>query len=253
MTGPRRKFAVPRDMASGEASRTRTPYVRIREMILTNAIPPDTKLTIDKLARELGVSHTPVREALQRLEGDRLVYAKKPRGLWTTPLLDKRELCNLIEVRLLMEPWAAKEAATDRASNPGRLLHDEIDRFMAETETVTDDLIMAPHDTLFHDIILNSIGNNFLRNAYSQLHAHLHLYRIHAVDLHGDQTIEEHRAIADAICRQDSRDAEKAMRTHLLAALDRFGTGLDGLEEVHARTVFSSVLARPEERGRASR
>lgn len=241
-----RNSAVPSDKGSVDAGHAKTPYERIREKILTNVIPPDTKLTIDRLARELGVSHTPVREALQRLEGDRLVYAKKPRGLWTTPLLDKRELCNLIEVRLLLEPWAAKAAANDRASNPGKLLHEEIDRFIAEAESMTDDLIMAPHDALFHDIILNSIGNNFLRNAYSQLHAHLHLYRIHAVDLTGDQTIEEHRAIADAICRQNSHDAEKAMRNHLLAALDRFGTGLDGLEDVRARTVTASVLERPE-------
>ncbi|RJN33158.1 GntR family transcriptional regulator [Nesterenkonia natronophila] len=223
------------------------PYDRIKAMILSKAIPPDTKLNIDKLARELGVSQTPVREALQRLEGDKLVVGKKPRGLWTTPLLGERELRDLIEVRLLMEPWSARSVAHDRATNPGREMLTEIDRFVALGELRNEGYALASHDVAFHDMIFNAVGNSFLHDAFRQLHAHLHLFRLYPADLNGAHTIEEHRAIAEAIRRADPHAAEEAMRAHLFAALDRFSAGLRGGDTFSSlATVRSHILTASE-------
>lgn len=204
----------------------RTPYERIKAMILSNAIPPDTKLTIDRLARELQVSQTPVREALQRLEGDKLVVARKPRGLWTTPLLNERQLRELIEVRMLLEPWTARAAATDRATNPGREMLSEIDRFLSLPRHENEGYALASHDVAFHDMIFFAVGNSFLHDSFRQLHAHLHLFRLYPADLDGTHTVEEHRVIAEAISKADPQAAEEAMRSHLFAAMDRFSVGL---------------------------
>ncbi|RAF22341.1 hypothetical protein DN545_31450, partial [Burkholderia multivorans] len=57
-----------------------TVYARIKAMILDGTVPPGERITIDRMARELGVSQTPVREAMQRLEGDKLVRTRQPRG-----------------------------------------------------------------------------------------------------------------------------------------------------------------------------
>lgn len=222
---------------------SRPPYDRIKAMILAKVIPPDTKLNIDKLARELGVSQTPVREALQRLEGDKLVVGKKPRGLWTTPLLGERELRELIEVRLLMEPWSARAAASDRAANPGRRMRAEIDRFVNLESMKNEGYALASHDVAFHDMIFHAVGNSFLHDAFRQLHAHLHLFRLYPADLDGAHTIEEHKAIAAAISRADPQGAEDAMRAHLFAAMDRFSLGLSGEENLSSlQTIRSNVL-----------
>ncbi len=201
-------------------------YERIRQAILTNAIAPDVKLNIDALARELGVSPTPVREALQRLEGDRLVVAKQPRGYWTTALLDERGLDQLFEVRLLLEPWAAGAAAVDRASNPGRRLRAEVDRFALARDAPSPETLVL-HDSAFHQEILRSVDNPFLDEAYERTHAHLHLFRLYTDDMDAAVTVEEHRRIADAIAACDAPAATRAMRDHLLSALDRFGRGFD--------------------------
>lgn len=225
-----------------------TVYERVKSLILTQRIAPDTKVNIDRLARGLGVSQTPVREAVQRLEGDGLVHARrKPRGYWTTPLLDEVDLHHLFEVRLLIEPWTTRTAAADRAVNPGRALLAEIDRFAAGSPHMDPAYHLTSHDTAFHDVILRTAGNRFLTDAYRQLHAHLHLFRLYPADLDGSATLEEHRRIADAVIACDAEAAEAAMRTHLMAAMHRFSAGFSSpvrparaLEDIRADIVRSS-------------
>src|SRR5690625_5350754 len=78
-------------------------YDRLRELVLENRLPPDERISIDAVARELGVSQTPVREAIRQLEGDRLVVRVPGKGYQTTPLLDRNGLRDLFEFRLLVE------------------------------------------------------------------------------------------------------------------------------------------------------
>ncbi len=239
------KRAEPNPRPSAAA----TVYERIRHLILTNTIPPDSKLNIDGLARELGVSQTPVREALQRLEGDRLVLAKQTRGYWTSPLLDEDGLDHLFEVRLLIEPWAAGAAAVDRASNPGLWLTREIERFELDDGDGLPGEALVRHDTAFHMAIIEAVGNPFLAEAFERTHAHLHLFRLYTDDMDSSVTIEEHRIIADAIARSDARAATTAMRTHLFSALHRFGRGLGGSasnSQLHSITSSVLGLERPE-------
>lgn len=200
-----------------------TVYARIKAMILDGTVPPGERITIDRMARELGVSQTPVREAMQRLEGDKLVRTRQPRGYATTPLLTKRDLEMMIEVRLLLEPWAARMAAVDRASNPGRALLAELATFSgAAADGAAWKHELFRHDTRFHLLILEATGNSFLIDAYRQMHPHLHLFRLYPGDPHGTDTSHEHAEIAAAIAACDPDAAEAAMREHILRALSRF-------------------------------
>jgi DNA-binding FadR family transcriptional regulator len=97
-------------------------YGILRAKILDLQLPPDGKVNIDALARELGVSQTPIREALSQLEGDRLIVKTPGKGYRTTALLGTAELRELFEFRLLVEPWAARAAAVNRLVNPARIL-----------------------------------------------------------------------------------------------------------------------------------
>src|SRR5262249_22227186 len=83
----------------------------IRADILSLRIPPDTRISIDSLARELGVSQTPIREALSMLEAIGLVTKRHFVGYCSAPQLNRKQLDELYEVRLLIEPYAARCAA----------------------------------------------------------------------------------------------------------------------------------------------
>ncbi|MFD5276987.1 GntR family transcriptional regulator [Pseudarthrobacter sp. NPDC058362] len=220
-------------MAISDAVRRQRPaqgvYEALKDRILDNRIPPGTKVSIDAVARELGVSPTPVREALQRLQGDNLVVATSGRGYSTTALLDAGGLRDLFEFRLLVEPWAARAAAVDRLDNPARRLDGELDDFRARSGSGGDirrDLVA--HDTHFHELILGASGNGIINNAFGQTHCHLHLFRLYPADVDGTITIEEHRQVSEAIRACDPARAEEAMYRHLVMSYRRFAEAFDG-------------------------
>lgn len=78
------------------------------------------------------------------------------------------------------------------------------------------------HDMYFHDQILGASQNEFTHQAFRATHCHLHLFRLYPADWTGDQTIEEHRAVQQAIQNCDPGQAEKAMHDHLMGAYHRF-------------------------------
>src|SRR5215467_14076831 len=86
-------------------------YRRIRADIMSLRIPPDSRVTVDNLARELGVSQTPIREALSMLEANGLVSKRHFAGYATSPRMNRARLDELFEFRLLVEPHAARKAA----------------------------------------------------------------------------------------------------------------------------------------------
>ncbi|MCE0762732.1 GntR family transcriptional regulator [Pseudonocardia kujensis] len=90
-------------------------YAAIRDRLVMLEIRPGDPLNDDRLAAELGTGRTPVREALKRLESDRLVVAYPRRGTFATAV-DITDLANLSEVRLALEPLAARSAARGAGS-----------------------------------------------------------------------------------------------------------------------------------------
>ncbi|MBT2548210.1 GntR family transcriptional regulator [Arthrobacter sp. ISL-65] len=212
-------------------------YASMRAAILEGEMAPGARINIDAVSRSLGVSQTPVREVLQRLEGDNLVVYSPGRGYSTTPLLDLVELRSLFEFRLLVEPWAARAAAVDRLANPAAALEKELTGFR-KTMKVTKDLRqdLVAHDTRFHDTILAASGNSVVRHAFGQTHCHLHTFRLYPADVDGAITVAEHSAVTDAIEACDPEGAEAAMTRHIRNSFDRFAQAFEGelapLEEV---------------------
>ncbi|MBY6062405.1 GntR family transcriptional regulator [Microbacterium esteraromaticum] len=208
---------------STDANSPTAVHARIRQQIMHNEIRPGSRINVDKLARELGVSTTPVREALRQLQGDNLVVQHPGRGYSTTPLLNGEELRAMFEFRLLVEPWAARTAAQERLSNPGYLLEQHlkgIEEFAMTSKNLRQEVVA--HDTFFHDSIVLSTGNTVLSTAYQQAHCQLHSYRLHPHDYTYRLTFDEHLTIAQAISNRDPQAAEAGMRAHLQNAYLRF-------------------------------
>jgi DNA-binding GntR family transcriptional regulator len=180
-------------------------YAALQTLIMEHSLAPGDRLNIDALARQLAVSPTPVRESLARLESDGLVRKRPLAGYTVSPLLTREELTDMFDMRMLLEPAAARWAA-ERADPDLRA------RISAEE---------AAMDARFHDLIAAAAGNQLLRDTVGRLHAHLHLHRLSFPYAEVATTHAEHRRLADAIAAGDAAEAEAAMRAHLISARER--------------------------------
>jgi DNA-binding GntR family transcriptional regulator len=192
----------------------------IRADIMALRIPPDTRISIDSLARQLGVSQTPIREALSRLEATGLVIKQHFVGYCSAPQLNRKQLDELYEMRLLLEPYAASCAA-ERMSDEELRAVTELGRKMEPGESRTSYDRFAVQDSELHDLIAIGSGNPLIRDALARLHTHLHIFRLR---FHSEVTKEafaEHGELLDALANRQPAAAAVAMRTHMDMAYPR--------------------------------
>ncbi len=188
----------------------------IRADIMSLKIPPDTRISIDNLAKELGVSQTPIREALSMLEALGLVSRKQFSGYCTAPKLNRKEFEELYEIRLLLEPYAAKCAARrmdDQAI--AEICELAARRQPGQGEGPASFRISADDDTELHAKIAQGSKNRLIQESLSRLHTHLHLFRLHFPSKVNEEVFAEHARLAEALRRRDPREAEAAMRAHI--------------------------------------
>ena len=136
----------------------------------------------------------------------------------------------LFELRLMLEPGAARSASTRVGADELALLRASVERLaeLAGDEGETGhyrrhrSLVLA--DEYFHDVIAESSGSKLLRRAVSGLHAHTTLYRVYfqvGYAPEGADTAEEHAAIVDALAQRSPSGAARAMRDHIRRSHDR--------------------------------
>ncbi|RCW45812.1 GntR family transcriptional regulator [Halopolyspora algeriensis] len=194
----------------------------IKALLMDHRIAPGDRVSIDGMARELGVSPTPVREALARLESAELVVKAPLRGYRAAPLLTEQQLEDLYRFRLLIEPWAAARAAEGISAAGAIRLRAEMDSCDAPTESgYRSYKELTAHDTRFHLLTAELAGSEQVRLALERTHCHLHIFRLYFDRAVGSKTLEEHRAITEAIASADASAAEQAMRHHLEAAFQQ--------------------------------
>jgi len=214
-------------MASAERTvLTDAVYDLIRQRLVGHQIEPGSKLNINALAGDLDVSPTPVREALARLEADGLVLKRQMAGYTAAPLLTAKELEDLFEMRLLLEPAAAARAAT-RISEADLNTLDELLAEMRKATTATSEetlRLFVHHDAAFHEQIAASGGNTLMTDTLRRLHAHTHLYRLYFGSGIAETTCREHERVVEALRETDPDTAAGAMRTHIRRAQERLAT-----------------------------
>jgi DNA-binding GntR family transcriptional regulator len=198
-------------------------YGYLAGAILRNEIPPATRVNINAVAVSLGVSATPVREALARLESDGLVTQLHLKGYRTTDLLSRREIRDLWQFRMLVEPYSAGNAATLATPEQVGGLQREIESFAsAPTGSDFDSYEQfSAHDARLHALILEASGNEVITRAFERTHCHLHAFRLAYTGSAGQATVDEHLAIVGQIVAGDSRRAAEAMMDHLTHSRDR--------------------------------
>jgi DNA-binding GntR family transcriptional regulator len=193
-------------------------YRAIRDRLIMLDIQPGEPIDDDELARSLGVGRTPVREALKRLEGDRLVVSFPRRGTFATGM-DIADLAHISEIRVQLEPLAARRAA-ERVSHASRA---ELEELAARVEAL--DTAMADRtevmrwDLTVHRTIYRASNNPHLEDVlirYDNLATRIHcmfLDRLSAIDM---QVVGEHVALLRAIAAGDADRADDLAREHVL-------------------------------------
>jgi DNA-binding GntR family transcriptional regulator len=193
-------------------------YERIRALILDGEVLPGARLGQVELAEQLGISRTPVREALGRLTGEGLVEFLPNRGFRAAGLvLD--QVVRRLEVRLLLEPGIARLAAERRGDEHLAALQAVIAREAGAASRV------AAHDASrdFHLVLAEATGNRELIGIFSGLWiveiGRRLLARRSAEEEWQGADVSEHRAIAAAVEARDGDLAARLMEQHIRDAL----------------------------------
>lgn len=216
-------MCMPRDVPAPAHGLADDVFGALTAMVMDHDVEPGARMSIDGLAATLGVSPTPVREALARLEGLGLAHKEALRGYRATPLLTRAELDDLFELRLLIEPWAAGRAAArgdDRLGDPLAGLLEEMTA-APPADGYDHYRALAEHDGRFHDTVLRLAGNDHARTAFARTHCHLHIFRPYYAQQVGTSALVEHAAVATSVAAGDAAGAECAMRAHLESSRDR--------------------------------
>lgn len=189
----------------------------VKALIMDHVIVPGDRIGIEKLSRDLDVSPTPIREALARLEAERLVHKEPLKGYRASDLLSPSALTDLFQFRLLMEPWAASQAALLLSDDWRIALESELATSIEPPEGVgySDYRNLTAHDERFHRLIFGAAQNAHAAQAHDDLHIHLHLFRLHFGTRLATPTIDEHQIIGRAILEGRAQDAAAAMTDHL--------------------------------------
>ncbi len=199
-------------------------YNRVRADIMSLKIAPDTRITIESLARTLGVSQTPIREALSMLEAKGLVTKQHLIGYCTAPILNRAQFEEIHEIRLLIEPYAARQAA--RKMSPQAV--GELGGLLAkmrpnkDTETRSTYDRFAELDAEFHERIAQATGNALIADSLARMHIHLHIFRLCYANSITSDAHDEHAQLYAAIEARDAQKAEDTMRAHILQSHQRF-------------------------------
>ena len=203
-------------------------YKTLKAMILGQKLSPGAKIHQEKLAEDLGVSRTPVVNALKKLEQERLIVAVPRKGFYVRRF-SPEEMIRIFELREVLEGLAARRAAvriTDGQLQKLRGFFKEV----KVSDQGKDVERYAEEDRRFHHFLIEMGGDEILSGI-------LEMYNLitssYLVGFRGGlvrpprETLSEHLAIIGAIHRQDAEKAEQAVRIHLRRSREKLAKEIE--------------------------
>jgi len=228
---------------------TEQTYEILKERIFDRQLAPGTRLNIDALTRDLGVSTSPLREALSKLQAERLVVSELYSGYSVAPEPSLDYLRDLIDFRIMLEGHCAFEGAPRKSPAVLNELKAAIRQMGAAKQIGTHykqyrKFVAA--DQRFHQVIVESAGNQVIADTYRTmnailLQARLYLQRSGGRERAG-QVAEEHARILAAFEAGDGAEAARAIREHLEGGKRRL---LSGSEPAGSAKESAARGARP--------
>lgn len=202
--------------SSAQASRADQVQQQILQSIRKGHFQPGDRIRETEVAKSFGVSRTPVREALRRLESDGLLSFESWRGVVVSKL-DRQQVSELYAMREVLEGTAARMAAQHIDAADIELLRVLLEQAEASSD---DPARLAQLNRKLHQTIYTAAHNQYLLQTLGQLENALALLRgtTYAVPGRAQSAAAEHREIVEAICTRNADAAELAARAHIGAA-----------------------------------
>ncbi len=190
----------------------------LKSHILGGDYKPGESLVESKLAEEMGVSRTPIREAIRLLEVEGLVETVPNKGAVILGVSEK-DVEDIYAIRQLVEGLAARWATKNMTEEDKHELQNIIDlmEFYSHKEDLSE---LAKLDNQFHQIIYDASGSKILNLTLSNLHQYVQLARLRSlkVPCRLSHTISEHRNILKSFLENDPAKAEAALADHVKKA-----------------------------------
>ncbi|MCA0451010.1 MAG: GntR family transcriptional regulator [Proteobacteria bacterium] len=209
---------------SGSEALNETTSVRLTEMlrrsIMAGEFEPGARLRIADVAKQFGISHMPVREALRQLEADRIIEIESHKGA-RIRTVDAEFVGNMYDMRGALEVLLV-ERCVERASDAELKPLKELERAYVQAVASGDRVAMLAANRAFHSLTYKAARNPEAERIVGQGWELIHAYRVR----YGfgrerlKQNIREHKILADAILARDVRAAVAAAKTHCDSARD---------------------------------
>ena len=193
----------------------------LRDAILTRVFTPGQRLNVEDLAANLGVSFTPVRQALQLLAAEGLIVIQPRSGTYVATL-SPRDVEETFDIRRALECLAAETAVVNASDDDIAAARTILERLAKPVESEADRALHETANTELHHMIIRLSGNKRAAEMYDSLHAHLTIARLHRVGESWQSRLDlehaEHKEIVDAFCHRDARALQSALRKHIARA-----------------------------------
>jgi DNA-binding GntR family transcriptional regulator len=195
-------------------------YEILKDKIVRNELKPQEYLNEQAICKDLEVSKTPVREALQKLEHDRLVVIVPNKGCFVSSVSIDR-IREVFEIREILECAAARLAASLAVRNQFTSILENHDSFKIGDEAEIRKHLLSGYQ--IHTHIVEASGNSFLTEYYRTILANIVQIRVFFINRFEMkrlyETVDEHKKVLGAIVEGDAGGAETAMREHLQRSL----------------------------------
>jgi len=197
-------------------------FQKIREEILSGVYQDGEELREVTLGEKLGVSRTPVREALRQLELEGLVTIVPNKGAYVTSI-SRKDVEDIYKIRSLLEGlcarWATKNITEQQILDMEELLLSE---FHLKRNGKVKTIQVSELDSKFHKVLYEASNSRILEHLLTDFHKYVKMTRQMSVGApdRAEQSIEEHRAILDAIKAKDADLAEKLADEHVMKVME---------------------------------
>lgn len=214
-------------------------YKSLKSFILNETLPPNRRLIEEKLATEMGTSRTPVREAIQKLEKEGLIY-RLPRGGFAVSSITEDDIEEVFGIRSALEGYAGylatKKASDDEIASLETVVRDQEECLK---ENNVEEIVRL--NTEFHDILYRTAKSHKLYHTINDLRDYIYRYRIIILRYEGlaEVSLKDHKDMIELMKARQAGKVEKLIRKHVIRGKNlikkrikretlRYGTGGKG-------------------------
>lgn len=198
-------------------------YDYLKKMILSGKLEPDVLYSETRMSAKLGISRTPMREALRCLSQDGYITIVPSKGFMLRSL-NEQDMEESIQIRCAIEGFCVQVIAAEADTKKGQKLLKELERLLEKQEKLLSETALEEfmeYDHQFHRALVNYVENREFKQTFQRLMYLIHLTTAKALSIPGrlEDTMREHRLFYSYLKDGDGDSAYKLMMVHLMMPL----------------------------------